>query len=543
MCYARRTMRMPVVLLVVAGLVGCAWHRKPIEPVPLFDDLGTHHHPIATSSPLAQRYFDQGLRLVYGFNHDEAIRAFREAAHIDPKCTMAWWGVAFALGPNYNMPLDAEHDRAAREALARAQALAPRAPAPEQAYVAALAVRYGDGDRKALDRAYADAMRALAARYPDDLDAATLYAESLMVLRPWQLWTADGQPAPETPEILATLEGVLQRDPDHPGANHYYIHAVEASPHPEQALPSAARLPGLAPGAGHLVHMPSHVYMRLGRYADASEANVHAVAADEAYIAREKPEGVYPMMYYPHNLHFLWAAATMEGRSADAIRAARQVTAIATPEMARAMPVAEYFVPTAWLALARFGHWQDLLAEPAPPGDLHWAHAMWAYARGLALAATRRFGEAETMARIVEAAARATPSDRIVADNQPARELLRLAAANLRGEIATRQGRHAAALAALREAVRIEDALPYTEPPPWHYPVRQSLGEALLAARRPEEAEAVFREDLARNPENGWSLFGLARALRAQRRDVKAVERRFADSWSHADVTLTAARF
>jgi tetratricopeptide (TPR) repeat protein len=544
MCYARRAMR-PVFLAPLLGLAGCALlgGRQPAEPVPLFEDLGTHHHPIATSSPLAQRYFDQGLRLVYAFNHDEAIRAFKEAARLDPDCAMAWWGVAYALGPNYNMPLDAEHERAAREAMARAQALARRAPASEQAYIAAVALRYGEGERKALDRAFADAMHELATRFPDDLDAATLYAESLMVLRPWALWTADGRPEPGTPEILTTLEDVLAKNPDHPGANHYYIHAIEASPHPERALPSAGRLPALAPGAGHLVHMPSHVYMRLGRYADASEANTRAIAADQTYIARDRPQGVYPMMYYPHNVHFLWAAATMEGRSADAIRAAREVTGMAAPEMVRQMPVAEYFVPTAWLALARFGRWTELLAEPAPPGDLRWAHGMWAYARGLALAATGRLGEAAAMTRIVDFAARTVPEDRIIADNQPAREHLRLAAANLRGEIAARSGRHAAAIAALRDAVRIQDALPYTEPPPWHYPVRQSLGEALLAARRPAEAEAVFREDLARNPENGWSLFGLARALRARGRDASAVERRFAEAWSRADVTLRAARF
>ena len=548
MCYARPTMRNALLLpVLLTGLAGCARHfgRAPADAVPLFEDLGAHHHAIETSSPLAQRYFDQGLRLVYAFNHDEAIRAFKEAARLDPHCAMAWWGVAFALGPNYNMPLDADRDRAAREAVTRAQALAPGASAREQAYVSAVAVRYGDGERKALDRAYADSMRALAERFPDDLDAATLYAESLMVLRPWALWSLDGQPAPETPEILATLEAVLEKNPDHPGANHYYIHAVEASPQPERALPSAGRLPDLVPGAGHLVHMPSHVYMRLGRYAEATDANARAAAVDEAYIAREKPQGVYPMMYYPHNLHFLWAAATMEGRSADAIRAARQVTGMAAPEMVRAMPVAEYFVPTAWLALARFGRWKELLAEPAPPGDLRWAHGMWAYTRGLALAGTGRFREAATMARVVDFAARSTPADRIVADNQPARELLRLAAANLRGEIEGRRGRYAAAIAALRAAVQIQDALPYTEPPPWYYPVRASLGEALLAARRPAEAERVFRDDLGRNPENGWSLFGLAKALRAQgkQKDASAVDARFARAWSRADVTLSAARF
>jgi len=386
-------------------VLSCGSSETKLEAPPgsrrFIDGLSSWHMPI-TATPIAQKYFDQGMRLVYAFNHDEAIRAFREAARVDPDCAMAWWGVAYALGPNYNMPLDAEHERAAREALVRAQALASRAPAQEQAYVSAVALRYGDGDRKALDRAFADAMRELAQRFPDDLDAATLYAESLMVLRPWALWSPDGRAEPGTPEILSTLETVLAKDPDHPGANHYYIHAVEASPEPERALASAGRLPGLVPGAGHLVHMPSHVYMRLGRYAEASDANARAIAVDEAYIAREKPQGVYPMMYYPHNLHFLWAAATMEGRSADAIRAARQVTAMAAPEMVRAMPVAEYFVPTAWLALARFGHWKELLAEPAPPGDLRWAHGMWAYARGLALAATGRFGEAVTMARVVE---------------------------------------------------------------------------------------------------------------------------------------------
>ena len=544
--------RLSVVALCASfALPAAAAHQhgaQSASKVPLFDNLGTHHHKITTKVPPAQRYFDQGLRLVYAFNHDEALRAFKEAARLDPQCAMAQWGIGLALGPNYNLPLDDERNKAAYAATQKAVKLAPKASAPERAYIAALAQRYSlspTADRKAFDQAYADAMRAVARTYPDDLDAATLYAEALMDLRPWALWTLDGQPQPGTLEIVSTLEEVLKKDPMHPGANHYYIHAIEASPQPERGLVAAEHLRTLVPGAGHLVHMPSHIYMRTGRYADASDANTQAIKVDEAYIAAAHPKGVYPMMYYPHNIHFLWAAASMEGRSADAIRAAREVTNGVSPEMVKEMGMIEYFVPTALFALARFGNWDDILREPAPPPDQAYATGVWLYVRGLAFAATGRLDEAASQQQAVATAAAAMPPDRIIGDNTPPAALLHIAAETLAGECAARRGQTDEAVTHLQEAVRAEDALPYTEPPPWYFPVRQSLGAVLLAAGRPADAEAVYREDLARNPENGWSLFGLTQALRARQADAQAadIEARFRKAWARADVTLTASRF
>jgi tetratricopeptide (TPR) repeat protein len=487
------------------------------------------------------------MRLVYAFNHDEATRAFREAARLDPGCAMAWWGVALAAGPNYNLPIDDERDRVARDAMAQASALAPKASEPERAYIDALDRRYArpsGADRKQLDRDYADAMRQVTRKHPDDLDAATLFAESLMVLRPWDLWTLDGAPQPGTTEIVETLEGVLARDPDHPGANHYYIHAVEASPDPGRALASADRLGGLAPAAGHLVHMPAHVYMRVGRYADAAEANRRAITADERYIGGQKPQGVYPQMYYPHNIHFLWSAASMEGRSAEAIAAANKLTAQLTPDVLRQMPMLELFAPTQLFALARFGKWDDVLAAPPPAEEFLVAAGMWHYTRGLALAATGRLDEAARERARVATLADATPADRVIGDNQPAKRHLELAAAELGGEIAARRGRTDEAVKHLEEAVRLEDRLPYTEPPAWWRPTRQVLGATLLEAGRPVEAEAVYREDLRRNPENGWSLLGLAHSLRD--RDpaaASAVDARFRTAWAHADVQPQSSRF
>jgi tetratricopeptide (TPR) repeat protein len=543
--------RFAVLVLGLATAVPSAVARHGHAPAPgrrppLYADLGDHRHPVTTKSAAAQRYFDQGLRLVYAFNHDEAVRAFREAARLDPGCAMAWWGIAFASGPNYNMPIDEERDRTAREAMEKATALAPSASPAERDYIEALARRYArpsGADRKELDRAYADAMRAVARRHPDDLDAATLFAESLMVLRPWDLWTRDGTQQPGTEEIVATLEGVIRRDPRHPGANHYYIHAVEASPHPERALGSAARLEGLAPGAGHLVHMPAHVYMRVGRYGDAAESNRRAIAVDEAYIARERPQSVYPMMYYPHNIHFLWAAASMQGRSREALQAARKLAEHTSPEALREMPMLELFAPTPLFALARFGRWEALLAEPAPPEEFPVVAGIWHYTRGLALAATSRLDDAAREQGEVERLAAAVPEDRIIGDNQPARRHLELAAADLAGEIAARRGRTDEAVRRLEEAVRMEDELPYTEPPAWWRPTRQVLGAVLLDAGRSADAEAVYREDLRRNPENGWSLRGLGRSLRERKpEEAAAVDARFRKAWAQADVQLEASR-
>lgn len=543
--------RLVLALCILFALPAAAEHQrssKAAGKVPLFDNLGRHHHAVTTKSPLAQRYFDQGLRLIYAFNHDEAVRAFTEAARLDPNCAMAYWGIGLAHGPNYNLPLDDERSKAAYAATQEAVKRAPKASAAERAYIGALAKRYSlapDADRKALDQSYADAMRNVAHTYPDDTDAATLYAESLMDLRPWALWTLDGQPQPGTLEIVATLEAVLKKEPMHPGANHYYIHAIEASTQPERGLVAAERLHDLVPGAGHLVHMPSHIYMRTGRYADAAEANTRAIKVDEAYIAAVKPEGVYPMMYYPHNIHFLWAAASMEGRSADAIRAAKEVTKRVSPEMVKEMAMVEYFVPTSLFAQARFGKWNEILAEPAPPADQAYTTGAWHYARGLAFAATDRLDDAAKEQQAVAAAAAAMPSDRIIGDNTPPAALLQIAADTLAGEIAARRGQTDEAVKELREAVRLQDALPYTEPPPWYYPTRQALGAVLLAAGRPAEAEVVYLEDLERNPENGWSLFGLAQALRARGGEEQAAEidKRYRKAWEHADVTLTASRF
>jgi tetratricopeptide (TPR) repeat protein len=548
-----RAMSLAVVL--ATGLARAAaehgTHTSTDATPPLLDGLGTHHHAVTTTNPAAQRYFDQGLRLVYAFNHDEATRAFREVARLDPGCAMAWWGVALAAGPNYNVPIDDERDRVARDAMAKAIALAPRTKGPlsepEQAYINALAKRYArpsGTDRKQLDRDYADAMRDVARSRPDDLDAATLFAESLMVLRPWDLWTLDGTPQPGTTEIVETLEGVLARDPNHPGANHYYIHAVEASPNPGRALASAERLGGLAPAAGHLVHMPSHVYMRVGRYADAAEANRRAITADERYMARQRPDGAYPLMYYPHNIHFLWSAASMEGRSAESIAAANKLTARLTPGALRRMPMLELFAPTPLFALARFGKWQEVLASPAPADEFKVVSGMWHYTRGLALAATGKLDAAASEQAQVAKLAAAVPADRIIGDNQPAKRHLELAAAELAGDVAARGGRTDEAVKQLEEAVRLEDQLPYTEPPAWWRPTRQVLGAVLLEAGRPVEAEAVYREDLRRNPENGWSLLGLAQSLR--NRDPAAAssaEARFRTAWTRADVHPQSSRF
>jgi tetratricopeptide (TPR) repeat protein len=516
-------------------------------PPPLFEGLSSLHHPVTTTVPEAQRYFDQGLRLIYAFNHDEAARAFKEAVRLDPNCAMASWGIALALGPNYNLPVDAERDRAAYEALQRALTLASKVSEAERAYIEALAKRHvadPKADRKTLDVAYADAMREVAKRFPDDLDAATLFAEAMMNLRPWELWTMDGQPAPGTEEIVSTLESVLQRNPEHPGAIHYYIHAVEASHQPERAEPFADRLGKLMPAAGHLVHMPSHIYIRTGRYHDAAEVNAKAAAIDAAYIEKYDIQGAYRMMYYPHNIHFFWAAATLEGRSKEALQAAKDFAAKLPVEMVRQMPMVEGFVPTYLFALVRFGKWQEVLKQPTPPADFKYSTGMWHYARGLAFAATKRLNKATAEHKKLTEITAATPPDAQVMMNSAA-ALLQVAANVLGGEIAAKRRNVDEAVQLLEQAVRQQDALRYEEPPAWYYPVRQSLGAVLLKAGRATEAEAVYREDLRRNPENGWSLYGLTQSLRAQKKaeEAAAVDQRFREAWARADVKLTASRF
>ena len=529
--------------LAAAGAQDHSHHTPRPSPdgrVPLLDGLGNHHFRISTTDSLAQRYFDQGLNLAYAFNHPEAARAFREAARRDPTSAMAEWGLAYVLGPNVNAAMDSASAVEAHAAIGRAQAKSARATERERAYIAALARRYAaqpTSDRAALDSAYADAMRTLSRRYPADLDASTLYAEALMDLAPWTYWNADATPRPGTREIVTTLEKVLKKNPDHPGACHFYIHAVEAA-HPEKAVACAERLAALMPGAGHIVHMPGHIYIRVGRWNDAIEANEHAVHADETYIADVRQNTLYTAAYYPHNYHFMSFAATMAGRSAKAIEAARGVVRAVPMDIARTVLDVQMFVPYVHQALVTWGRWDDVLAEPLPPSEMRYATALAWYARGVALAATGRGAEAEGALDSVR-----TISATITA--QPWATIASIARESLEGELAARRGDRASAIAAFERAMAMEDALPYMEPPWWYYPVRHSLATVLLQDGKAARAERLYREDLVRFPENGWSLFGLAQALDAQgkKTEAAAVRARFDKSWSSADVRLQGSRF
>ena len=538
--------------LFVAAVVcdASAQHSMPAAPAtspPLFAGLGDWTHAVATQVPQAQRYFDQGLKLYYGFNQDEAQRAFREAARLDPKGAMAWWGVAYVVGPNINFPMDDEHAAIANEAIAKAVALKAGANDRDRAYIDALATRYSTDpkrERAALDTTYSNAMRALAKRFPDDADAAALYAESMLDLNPWNQWTLAGAPNPGTLEVLSVLEAGMKRWPKHPGMNHFYIHAIEASPHPDRGLGAASRLEDLAPALGHLVHMPSHIYARVGRYDDAVERNQLAAAADEKYIAAEKPAGVYPLMYYTHNIQFIWFCSMMEGRSADALAAARKMVGNVPEEIINQMPMLELVPPYPVLTLARFGRWSEVLEEPAPPPGQKYATGVWNYAQGVAHAARGEGDDARRSLAAVQSAARSVPSDLMISINL-AGMLLRTASHTLAGEIALRERKSADAIRELQLAVAAEDSLHYDEPPTWYYPVRQSLGAALLGANRAKEAEAVYQEDLRRHPDNGWSLYGLMLAQRAQgrTRDADATEAQYKQAWARADVTLTGSAF
>jgi tetratricopeptide (TPR) repeat protein len=520
------------------------------DSVPLYTDLGAHHMPISTQVPATQRYFDQGMRLVYGFNHAEAVRAFTEAARLDPDCAICHWGSALAYGPNVNAPMDSAGGAAAWVHLQMAIALRDKASPRERALIDALARRYAappPADRASLDSAYASAMEDVVARYPDDLDAATLYAEALMDLRPWAYWEKNGEPYPGTTTILAQLERVMSTNPDHPGACHYYIHAVEAVA-PEKAVQCAERLAALMPGAGHIVHMPAHIYIRVGRYNDAIEANIHATHADETYIAGEKPSGMYPIGYYPHNYHFLAMAAMMAGRRAQTIEAARAVRERVPVDVARAAPALESLIPYAHQMLATFGMWDDVLREPLPPADLRLSFGLAQYARGVAFAAKRDWAAAAAALDTVTAIARGTsPADRTAMASGAGENkiIMDIAMHALVAEIAYQRGDFADAVAHFTTAAELEDSFNYTEPPQWATPIRRSLGAALLKAGRPAHAERAYIEDLTRFPENGWSLHGLAASLRAQGKtaEADAVDARLAATWRRADVALPGSRF
>ena len=515
------------------------------KPPVLMSDLGEHHHTISTKSPEAQRFFDQGLTLVFAFNHEEAARAFRRASELDPQSAMAFWGIALALGPCINLDVDPPHEKAAYEAVQKALSLVPGATERERAYIQALAKRYSSDskvDLRKLDADYANAMRELSKHYPDDLDAATLYAESLMDLHPWKQWTLDGRPTEGTEEIIAVLESVLRRDPNHLGANHYYVHATESSPHPERALASAKRLETLAPAAGHLVHMPAHTYMRVGDYAAAARSNALAADADRAYFRESNTSGsMYDMMYYCHNLHFLAASYSMAGDFAHAKQAADEVAAHAAP-MLHDMPMAETYVPYPIFMLVRFHRWDDVLTLPAPNPGMAMTNAFWHFARGSAFAAKGQIANAEAERQILATARKETPADvEFSFYFNKAQSFLDLAENILDARIAAAKGDHAQAISFWAKAVEVQDKLYYGEPPEWFYPVRESLGSALLLSGQPERAEAVFRADLEQYPRNPRSLFGLQNALEAQTKHDAAeeVRREFEAAWKNADTTLT----
>jgi tetratricopeptide (TPR) repeat protein len=531
--------------LVVTWLAGTA-AAQTNSPAIRFDGLGLQTRPISTRSADAQGFFDQGLAFLYGFNHDEAIRSFQHAAVLDPMCPMPHWGIAVANGPNINYPLvDEAHAAAAWDAVTRAKALAANGSPVEQALISAVATRYANpqpADRKPLDEAYAEAMRELWRKYPADADIGALFAESLMDLRPWDQWTATGEPQAGTAEVLATLEAVLTRAPLHPLALHLYIHAVEASPHPEFAASAADRLRKLQPGLGHMVHMPSHIDVRLGHWPAAIAANERAIKADAAYRAKQPNQDFY-RTYMAHNHHMLIFAAMMSGQQQRANEAVQTMLAEIPEAWWKAnAPFVDAFFASPYELHLRFGRWEAMLAEPEPSELLPVSRAVRLYARGVAYAARKQTTEARAEQARFLAAKAVIPAEAMFVLN-PAADVLGIAEQMLDGEILYREGKTEDALAALRDAVRREESLRYVEPPDWIQPVRHVLGATLLDAGKAVEAEDVYRRDLARHPHNGWSLYGLSRALRMQQKlaEAQAVELELDVAWKHADTKLTSS--
>ncbi|SDW48808.1 hypothetical protein SAMN05216317_106126 [Nitrosomonas eutropha] len=509
-------------------------------------NLGTHTFPVSTQNKLAQQFINQGINLAYGFNHAEAGRAFKEAARLDPGLAMAYWGQALVLGPNINAAMDAGEESLAVKLINQAKSLMTTASPKEQALIQALEKRYSGmaEARKVNDKAYADAMREVHHQFPDDPDIAMLYVESTMDLRPWGYWMRDGYPFEGTNEIVALTEDMLRRYPNHPGALHMYIHLMEPTSNPERAEQAADKLLTLMPQAGHMIHMASHIYQRVGRYADAVKSNQMAIKADEEYIAQFKAQGLYPVVYYPHNIHFLWFAASASGQYVLALKSARDAASKVDDKLLSQMPFTAIFRVLPYWTLARFGQWQSVLAEPAPPADNAFLTGSWHYVRGLAYIAMGQLQQAgmelAQLHKIVKDPSLNTP----LLSQNTAYNVLRIAPEVLAGELAAAHGKLDVAIAHLERAVRLEDGLVYTEPAEWHYPPRLALGAILLEADRPDEAETVYWEDLRRNRDNGWALFGLQQALRAQNKTVEAdvIKARFQKAWEHADIPLSASR-
>ena len=516
------------------------------ELAPRLQNLGEHVFPVSTRNAQVQAFINQGLNLAWAFNHAEARRAFREAARLDPSLAMAYWGQALVLGPNINALMAPNEEPGALELVRKAASLAAGASPREQALIGALLKRYsGDTEqRKTNDHAYADAMRAVHAQFPQDQDIAMLYVESMMDLRPWGYWMPDGEPHEGTAEIVALVEQVIARNPQHPGALHLHIHLLEPTPTPERAERSADTLMRLMPAAGHLLHMPSHIYQRVGRYADAIRSNQLAVAADEDYITQCRAQGFYPMAYYPHNIHFLWFSAMFDGQLAIAREAGRKVASKIDDATLVQMPMLAGFRVVPYWTLLRFGQWDEMLKEPAPPSDNAYLIGSWHYARGQAFAATGRLAEAKAELAALEKTLQDPALAQPLFSPNTARAILSVGAPSLAGEIAAAEKRFDDAVAHLELAVRLEEALVYTEPSEWAFPPRHALGSVLLAAGRAGEAENVFWQDLKRHRENGWALTGLAQALRAQDKVELAavVEKRLAAAWARADVEPAAAR-
>jgi tetratricopeptide (TPR) repeat protein len=533
--------------LAVSALSAAQQHRdrSAMKPATLMPGLGDLHHPVSTHNPEAQQFFDQGLRLIYAFNHDEAARSFKRAAELDPQLAIADWGIAEAVGPNYNDPASDDRFKQAHEAIQKAVALLGNASPSERAYIDAMALRFpaDDSDRRRNAEAYHDAMREVTKKFPDDLDAATLFAESGMDLHPWGLWHPDGTPEAGTDEIVSTLESVLRRDPNHMGAVHYYIHTMEASPSPERALAGANRLASLAPGAGHIVHMPAHIYIRTGDYEAAVKTNEQAAAVDRAYLKASGAQGIYPMMYYSHNLHFIAMCSAMNGNYAEAKKNADMLAAHVGPHV-KDMPPLEGFMTIPLAVAVRFHQWDEILKTPPPDPAMRTTTVFWHFARGMALASNGKVQEAEAEHDFLSEAVKNTPEDAIfqMPVNNKSKDILTIARDVLGAKVSMAKQDNAAAISQLREAVAVQDSLKYGEPPDWFFPVRESLGGALLLSGDNASAEKVFREDLDRNPRNPRSLFGLQEALKAQNRDYDAgfVRRQFQASWKGGSTQLSA---
>lgn len=516
------------------------------KPVWIENGLGNVDHPVSTKNPEAQRFFNQGLAYLFAFNHDEGVNSFRHAAELDPDLAMAYWGMSLGLGANYNDPANTDRFAKAYVELQKAVALAPKASKAEQDYIAALSKRYSSDaktDPKALANAYKAAMAELVKSYPDDLDAATLYAESMMNLRPWQLWTLDGKPAEGTMEIVAVLEGVMRRNPYHTGANHYYIHAVEASPSPERGKAAADRLLGLAPSAGHLVHMPSHIYLLTGDHEQAVKSNELAIVADRNYIQKSGANGIYPLMYYNHNVHMLAAAHAEAGNYAGAIKAATELAANVGPNV-KAMPMLEMFMPYPIVTLVRFHKWDEVMKYPKPAPEMLITTAHWHMARGIAFAQAGKTADAEKELAAMREAGKGIPATATLFTT-PVSVALKVGDDLLSGQIAMSRGDRKGAIDMLRMAAASEAKVNYAEPPDWDLPVREWLGPALMMDGQYAEAERAFREEIGRNPRNGRALFGLAEALARQGKDSSAalVRKEFEAAWKSADMTLNTEMF